>query len=61
MAPAPLLSDSARDIDGLLPKKQHTDFLVTGEARIFQGAAICCHISDSTSSINGIAKATVLR
>ena len=34
MAPAPLLSDSAGDINGLVPKKVDTSYAVTGETTI---------------------------
>ena len=34
MAPAPLLSDSAGDINGLVPKKVDTSYAVTGETAI---------------------------
>ena len=32
MAPAPLLSDSAGDINGLVPRNVDTAYVVTGEA-----------------------------
>ena len=41
MAPAPLLSDSAGDINGLVPRNVDTAYVVTGEA-IHVVLILCC-------------------
>lgn len=41
MAPAPLLSDSAGDINGLVPKKVDTTYVVTGKVAMDKPGISC--------------------
>ena len=44
MAPAPLLSDSAGDINGLVPKKVDTTYVVTGKIALGVSSSSSHHI-----------------
>ena len=60
MAPAPLLSDSAGDINGLVPRNVDTAYVVTGEAINFMLILRCPKCMEPSALLLSIALGLML-